>query len=344
MSLVSVIVPCYNEAETIALLLDAIRAQTIPQADIEVLIVDGRSTDATRDRIHNWRRAHPELDVKILDNPARAIPHALNIGIEAARGEFLIRLDAHCVPNSDYFERCLIQLRDGVADNVGGRWDIQPGGESWAARSIAVAASSPIAVGDAKYRYSEKAEYVDTVPFGSYRTAYLREMGGFDESLLSNEDYDLNVRIRRAGGKIWLDPSIRSVYFARSSFGALAKQYFRYGYWKVGMLRKDPRSIRLRQLAPPLLVLTVTVLLLLSFFSSRALTMLLLIAIFYLGSLFFVSIRAAGEKDDLRLLIGMPIATCVMHFCWGFGFLLHLFQLILKKLQAGLQTLRDKKF
>lgn len=336
---VSVIVPCFNEAGTIRLLLDAIAAQTYPIDDLEVLISDGRSTDATRETIRLWCASHPQLKVKIVDNPARVIPSALNRAIEAASGEFVVRLDAHCVPNPDYIERCVADLKDGKGENVGGRWDIQPGGKSWQARSIVAAVSSPIGVGDAKYRYSEDPGFVDTVPFGAYRRKTLEDLGGYDETLLTNEDYDLNVRIRQNGGKIYFDPAIRSVYFARPSFASLAKQYDRYGYWKVAMLEKSPKSIRLRQLAPPLFVLTLICLTVLSILQPFARSMLLLTGIFYIGALLYVSIRTAGKKDDLGLIVGMPIAVFIMHFFWGFGFLRH----IIKKLIRRFQQLRRPK-
>ena len=328
---VSVIVPCFNEAGTIRLLLDALFRQSYPLDLLEVLIADGRSSDRTREEIRLWAEDHPALRIRVVDNPERSIPAALNRAIEAARGDVVVRLDAHCVPNPDYIERCVSALTEGRGENVGGRWDIQPGGKRWAARSIAAAVSSPIGVGDAKYRYSEEGGTVDTVPFGAYRRETLEKLGGYDETLLSNEDYDLNVRIRNGGGKIYFDPAIRSVYFARPTFGALAKQYYRYGYWKVAMLAKAPKSLRWRQLLPPLFVFATGLLFLLSLFSETARTMLLLICIVYAGALFFVSIRTAGKKDDLGLIPGMPLAVITMHFSWGFGFLRHLAERIYRK-------------
>lgn len=321
---VSVIVPCFNEAGTIRLLLDAIDRQTYPRERIEVLIADGRSTDRTLEEIRSWTAAHPALSVRVVDNPDRIIPAGLNRAIEAAAGDVIVRLDAHCVPNPDYIERCAAALTAGTAENVGGRWDILPGGKNWAARSIAAAVSSPIGVGDAKYRYSETAGTVDTVPFGAYRRETLERLGGYDETLLSNEDYDLNVRIRNNGGRIYFDPAIRSIYFARGSFAALAKQYYRYGYWKVAMLAKAPKSLRWRQFLPPLFVLAFGLLILASLFSDPARSMLLLMCIIYAGALLFVSIRTAGRNDDLGLIPGMPLAVFTMHFCWGFGFLRHI--------------------
>lgn len=332
---VSVIVPCFNEERTIGLLLDALAGQTFPAEATEVLISDGRSTDRTRDVIRRWAEARAFPRVAVVDNPERNIPAALNRAIEASSGSIVIRLDAHCVPNPDYIERCAAALDAGTAENVGGRWDIRADGNGWQARSIAAAAASPIGAGDAKYRYSEAAGFVDTVPFGAFRRETLDRFGGYDESLLSNEDYDLNARIRSAGGKVFFDPAIRSVYFARRSFSSLGKQYFRYGYWKVAMLEKAPKSLRWRQLLPPLFVLCVLLLALMSLFWAEARALLLLTGIFYLGALLFVSIRSAGKKDDLGLIVGMPIAVSIMHFCWGGGFLFHAARRLFRRPRGG---------
>ena len=139
---------------------------------------------------------------------------------------------------------------------MGGIWDIQPQGKGWQARAIAAAAAHPFAVGDAYYRFTRAAQEVDTLPFGAFRKSLIERIGAFDEDLLTNEDYEFNVRLRKSGGRIWLDPAIRSVYFARSNLLDLARQYWRYGFWKVRMLRRHPNTIRWRQSLPPLFVLS----------------------------------------------------------------------------------------
>src|SRR5258706_16067064 len=262
---VSVIVPCYNEEKRIHFLLDAIFAQTYPRTQIDVTIADGHSSDRTREVITDFRRAHPDLHLRVVDNHAQSIPAALNHAIEASSGEIIIRLDAHSGPYPDYVERIVAALEAGKAQNVGGVWEIHPGAETWMAKSIAVAAAHPLGVGDALYRHAREAAYVDTVPFGAWRRTLLDKIGGYDESLLANEDYEFNARIRQAGGKIWLDPSIRSIYFARSTFGSLAKQYFRYGFWKWHMLRRYPGTLRWRQALPPLFVASLVVVIPLAF-------------------------------------------------------------------------------
>ena len=321
MTSVSVFVPCYNEEKTIRLLLEALHQQTYPLDCLEVVLADGMSGDETRRRIAQFQTEHPQLTVRVVDNPKRNIPAGLNRAIEAARGDILIRMDAHSVPARDYVARCVEALETGKGENVGGVWEIRPGGDGWVARSIAAAAAHPLGVGDALYRYTTQASYVDTVPFGAFRRETLIGQGKYDESLLSNEDYELNTRIRKNGGRIWLDPQIRSVYFARSSFGALARQYFRYGFWKLRMLRRYAETLRPRQALPPLFVLSLIGLLGLGLVLPLARILLLIEVVVYLIALLAGAVPVALRKKDLALVAGVPCAITVMHLSWGSGFL-----------------------
>lgn len=316
---VSVIVPCYNEQDTIGLLLEAVSRQTYPLASIEVIISDGLSTDQTLQVIASFQNSNPQLRVRIVENPRRSIPSALNRAIEAAQGEILVRLDAHSVPQADYVERCVAALEGGLGDNVGGVWDIRPGGQGWMARSIAAAASNRLAVGDARYRYTTEPGAVDTVPFGAFRKSLVEQVGYFDETLLTNEDYEFNARIRQKQGTIWLDPAIRSVYFARDDLGKLARQYWRYGYWKQKMLRRYPQTLRWRQVLPPAFILNLASFFILSFFSRLVLWLTLAEILVYAGALCLAGIYTALKRRDAALAAGVPAAIAVMHFSWGAG-------------------------
>ncbi len=318
---VSVIVPCYNEEKRIRFLLDAIFAQTYPRTHLDVTVADGNSSDRTRELIATFQRTHPDLRLKVVDNRAKTIPSALNCAIKASSGEIIIRLDAHSGPYPDYVERVVSALEAGKAQNVGGVWEIHPSAETWTAKSIAVAAAHPLGVGDALYRHAQEAAYVDTVPFGAWQRVLLDKIGGYDESLLANEDYEFNARIRRSGGKIWLDPSIRSIYFARSTFTALAKQYFRYGFWKWHMLRRYPGTLRWRQALPPLFVANLLGGVLLALFSPVFRWFLLLELIAYFGILGLFALRPALRRREIFLIFGLPLAIMVMHVSWGGGFL-----------------------
>ncbi len=219
---VSIIVPCYNEETTILHLLDAVLAQTYPRAQMELVISDGMSTDLTRDVVAGFQKEHADLAVRVVENSARTIPSGLNQAIRESRGEIIVRLDAHSMPIPEYVERCVAAHEAGMGDNVGGVWEIRAGAPTWVANAISFAAAHPLGVGDAMYRLNAKAGAVDTVPFGSFRRSLIEKIGAFDETLLANEDYEFNTRVRESGGTVWLDPSIRSVYFSRSTFGKLA--------------------------------------------------------------------------------------------------------------------------
>ena len=318
---VTVIVPCYNEQETIHLLLDSLCNQTYPVNDFEVVIADGMSSDRTREVITDFKCAQPHLDVRVVDNPQRTIPAGLNRALAAAQGKWIIRLDAHSIPQPDYIERSILALQQGLGENVGGVWEIRPFGNSAQARAIAAVASHPLAVGDAHYRFGTRPQLTDTVPFGAYERSYIAQLGGYDEELLTNEDYELNTRIRAQGGRIWLDPAIRTVYFARPNLGALWRQYWRYGYWKARMLRRNPHSLRWRQVIPPLFALGLGILGLLAMFWRPARYGLASIVLIYVGVLLVAGLQIAWKKKDISILPIAPLAIAVMHLAWGTAFL-----------------------
>jgi glycosyltransferase involved in cell wall biosynthesis len=318
---VSIVVPCYNEEGTIGSLLEAILTQTFPRHEMEVVIADSLSRDRTREVISDFGRAHPDLALRIVENAHRTIPSSLNLAIREARGEFLIRLDAHSIPIPEYVERCVQDIRAGKGANVGGVWKIQPGGSGWIARGIAVAASHPLGAGDALYRLGAPAGPVDTVPFGAFRRQLLDQVKGFDETLLTNEDYEFNVRIRRSGGVVWLDPQIVSTYFARATLRDLAAQYWRYGYWKCRMLLRYPSSIRWRQALPPLFLLGMLCMAVGALFWMPALRALVLVACLYLVAVLAAGIAMGVRARDGLLIVGSPLALATMHLAWGSGFL-----------------------
>lgn len=318
---VSLIVPCFNEQARISQLLDAIRVQTYPLDKIEVVIADGMSDDGTRDAIQDYASQHPEMTIQLIDNSQRIIPAALNIAIKAAKGDVIIRLDAHSAPRPDYVERCLAVLEETGAANAGGLWEIQPGAETWMARAIAAAASHPLGAGDARYRISGEPGPVDTVPFGAFRREWLEKVGPFNEELLTNEDYEYNVRIRKAGGVVWFDPSIRSIYFARSDLRSLAHQYWRYGYWKVRMLQRFPGRLRWRQALPPIFVLSTVILVALAFLFPLSRLLLTVQLGAYLLVTTFAGLLESIRRKDMGLILGFPPAIWTMHFSWGSGFL-----------------------
>ena len=316
----SIIVPCYNEAETIGWLLEALARQDYGRSRFEVVVVDGMSGDSTREAVRQAAEAFRGLTVRIVDNPARTIPAALNRGLAAARADILIRLDAHSVPDADYVRRCVETLTATGAANAGGVWEIEPWGIGWIPRAIARAAAHPLGAGDARYRIRGLAGPVETVPFGAFRREWVRRVGGFDERLLANEDYEFNHRLQRAGGVVWFDPSIRSTYYARSNLADLWRQYTRYGYWKARMLLHHPRSLRWRQALPALFVLLTLAGLGAAAWWPPAIT---LLAIEW-GAYAVVLLAAAGveaiRRSAVSMIPGLPLAWGTMHLAWGTAF------------------------
>jgi cellulose synthase/poly-beta-1,6-N-acetylglucosamine synthase-like glycosyltransferase len=318
---VSIIIPCFNEQSTICGLLEAVYAQTFPRTDLELTIADGMSTDGTRAKITAFADSHPDLRIAVVDNLKRNIPAGLNQALKESTGDIIIRLDAHSMPYPNYIERCVADLEADLGENVGGVWEIHSGAETWLAKSIAFAAAHPLGVGDALYRHSEKSTSVDTVPFGAFKRELLALVGFFDETLLTNEDYEFNARIRKAGGKVWLDPSIRSIYFARSTLAGLAKQYFRYGFWKWRMLHRYPTTLRWRQGLPPLFVLSLLGLGITGLFLPQFWVLLAAEIIVYAIVLTVAGLAASIKQKSFLLFFGLPLAISFMHLTWGAGFL-----------------------
>jgi glycosyltransferase involved in cell wall biosynthesis len=261
---IAVVVPCRNEARHLATLLDAVAAQTRRPDD--VIIVDDGSTDGSADVARRWADER-HVPVRVIRGPGRGPAGAVNAGIVATTADIIVRLDGHSVPERSYVDCCLKALMGADAATgehavplgvVGGVWNVAPGAGTGMAHAIAAVVSHPIGSGGARYRHPDRAgagpQVVETVPFGAFRRDVWTQLGGFDESLEVNEDFDFNYRARRAGYAVVLDPAIRATYFARPTVATLARQYFRYGFWKRQMLAKDARAIHWRQIPPVLLV------------------------------------------------------------------------------------------
>ncbi|MBN1536551.1 MAG: glycosyltransferase family 2 protein [Anaerolineales bacterium] len=318
---VSVVIPIYNEEATIRLLLDAIYNQTYPRKDIQVVLSDGMSTDSTREVINRFASEKSDMDIIIVDNPKRNIPSALNRAIENAEGDLIVRLDAHSVPYPNYIELCVNDIESGRGDNVGGRWEINPGADTWQAKSIALAAAHRLGVGDARYRVGGEAKIVETVPFGAFRKTLIDKVGWYNEQLLTNEDYEYNVRIAKAGGKVWFNPAICSKYFARATFKDLARQYWRYGYWKGKMVQRYPDTLRWRQILPPVFVSSLVCFFILGWFFPLARLAFTAEAGLYLMILLLAGFQKAFSMKNWKLIIGIPTAISTMHLSWGTSFL-----------------------
>ena len=245
---VTVIMPVRNEAEYIEKSLGAVLEQDYPPDLMEVIISDGMSTDGTRDIVRSFESNRH--NIFLIDNPGKIVPAGLNKAINQAKGEIIIRVDGHCEIESTYVRRCVKHLLKGGIDAVGG--PIETIGENNISEAIAIGMSSNFGVGGSAFRtIKNKEAFVDTVAFPAYPKRTIEKCGLFDEELVRNQDDEYNYRLRELGGKILLSPDIKSKYYGRSSLKALWRQYFQYGYWKVRVMQKHPRQMRLRHFVPP---------------------------------------------------------------------------------------------
>ncbi|MGH8894508.1 MAG: glycosyltransferase family 2 protein, partial [Actinomycetes bacterium] len=246
--LVTVLVPCRNEEASIGPCLESVLAQTY--RNLQVVVVDGCSTDGTLQLLDALRRRDPRVEVCVVER--RSIPAALNVGLAAARGTWLVRVDGHSTIPADYVDRATARLREGRWAGVGGRKDGV--GRTPAGRAISAVMASRFGVGNSTYHHGTTACEVDHVPFGAYSVERARAIGGWDERLTANEDYEFDYRLRKAGGALLFDPMLRIDWQTRQSTRDLARQYYRYGRGKADVAALHPRSLSPRHLAPPAFV------------------------------------------------------------------------------------------
>ncbi len=319
---VSVIMPIRNEREFITQTLCAVLSQDYPQNRFEVIVVDGMSTDGTREIVKTLTQG--KINAHVLDNPALTVPFALNQGIRASRGDVIFRVDGHTVIEADYLRRSLQVLEETGADDVGG--PMRAVGTSFVARAISIAVSSPFGVGGAWFRYANRAGWTDTVWLGAYRRDVFDRVGYFDEELSRNQDDEFDFRLVRAGGRIWLDPQIRSIYYSRPTLAALWQQYFDYGYWKVRVVQKHRRPASWRHVVPAFLVMGLTFSPVLFVLSAWPVSW--LIPLLYLCFLLFGS-AAAASKSGWRYGFVLPLAFATIHLAYGAGFWVGIFRSII---------------
>ncbi len=315
--IVTVIMPVRNEAGFIRESLSAVVNQDYPSDRMEVIVVDGMSTDETRSVVHQMQAQHPNL--RLIDNPGKIVPTGLNLALAQAQGEIIVRVDGHCVIRPDYIRNCVEYLRRENVDGVGG--PMETIGENRTSQAIALAMSSPFGVGGSSFRTVQDREmFVDTVAFPAYRRETIQKVGMFDEELIRNQDDEYNYRLREMGGRILMTPEIRSRYYSRGSFSSLWRQYFQYGYWKVRVMQKHPLQMSLRQFIPPLFVTTLIVLSLLSPFLFAARLLLALTVGTYIAANLGAAFITASKKG-WRYFLYLPVAFAALHISYGAGFL-----------------------
>jgi glycosyltransferase involved in cell wall biosynthesis len=316
--LVSIIVPCRNEADHIDRFLDCLFRQKLPAgAEIEVLLADGWSDDGTRERIESRRWLNPQL--RIIDNPKKIVSAGLNAAIGEARGEVIIRMDVHTIYARDYIAECLRALCDSGADNVGGPW--VAAGSSYLSKAIALAFASRFVSGGGRAHNPRYEGCLDTVYLGCWRRETFDKYGLFDEELVRSQDNELNLRIERGGGKIWQTPRIRSRYTPRSSLRQLFRQYVQYGYWKVRVIGKHKMPASPRQLVPGGFLACLLLLAAASPFSDWAWQLLAGLVVLYTATSVAFSVTLCGSRSRMRYLPVMPAVFAAYQFGFGYGFL-----------------------
>jgi glycosyltransferase involved in cell wall biosynthesis len=275
-----------------------------------VLVADGMSDDGTRAILDRYAAREPRI--RVIDNPSRAVPAGLNAAIRDARGEIILRMDAHTSYAPDYVRCCVETLRATGAANVGGPARTKPRGY-WG-RAIAAAYHSPVACGGARFHDPNYEGWADTVPYGCWRRSTLLEIGLFDETLVRNQDDELNLRLSRAGGRIWQSPAIVSWYQPRATLRRLFQQYFQYGFWKVAVIRKHRIPASWRHLVPVTFVAATVLLPIVSVTLWAA-----MLAAYFLAIL-AASVHAASH-EGWDLLPALPVVFAAYHFSYGSGFL-----------------------
>jgi glycosyltransferase involved in cell wall biosynthesis len=315
---VSVILPIRNESDFIERSLGAVLNQSYPADQFEVLIADGMSTDDTRAIVSRMAAEHPSTSVTVLDNPRCIVPTGFNLALARARGEVILRVDGHTIIAGDYIEECVRALRLSRADNVGGRMDAVS--ETPFGRAVAIATSSRFGVGGARFHYSNKEEWVDTVYLGAWPRSVFEWNGLFDEELVRNQDDEFNYRLLKRGGRILLTPRIQSRYYARSTPRGLFRQYAQYGFWKVRVMQKHLKEMRVRQFVPPLFVATLAVLAALTPFVPVSKWLLAGVLAAYAVAALVSSVRT-GDRDSWPLVLVLPLTFLMLHMSYGLGFL-----------------------
>lgn len=309
--LVTVVIPAYNEECFIDACLDAVRAQSY--RDLQIVVIDGGSTDDTVSVVK--RHQAEDERIELLHNPRRTITTSLNLALAHARGRWLVRVDAHSTVGPAYIRLVVARLREARWGGVGGRKD--GAGITPAGRAIAAAMASPFGVGGSTYHHGTKTREVDHIPFGAYPVELVRSLGGWDERLVANEDFEFDHRLRQAGLALLFDPQIVINWRCRQSIRDLYRQYWRYGSGKVDVAFLHPESLRPRHVLVPAFAAYAAIAGVIALRRPR--WSLMMIAPYALG-LSVASVWTARSLDSAADRIRVAPAFLAMHLGWGGGF------------------------
>ena len=327
---VSVICPVFNEEKLLEACILSIIEQDYPLDSMEVLFVDGRSTDRTREIIQRYMEQYDFI--KLLDNPERIVPYALNRGLEAAKGEVIMRLDGHCTYPTNYISELVRYLYQLNADNVGGVWNTQPAKDTPMCQTIALASSHPFGVGGSMHKIgASKIIETDTVPFGCYKREVFEKTGPFDTDLVRNQDDEFNGRLLNLGGKIYLIPQVIINYTARDTLCKARKMYYQYGLYKPLVNKKLGAPATVRQFFPLLFLFGIVLGGILSIFIPFVLHIYTTVLLLYLFIGIVVGSMSAIRAHQPLIALLMPYVFFNIHMSYGIGYLVGIFNVIGKR-------------
>jgi succinoglycan biosynthesis protein ExoA len=317
--LVSIIIPCRNEEKFIGSCLNSVLTTDYPKQRLEVMVVDGMSDDRTRDVVEFYARTNH--CVRLLDNPQRYTPFAVNIGIVGARGEIIMCMGAHARYPADYVSKCVAYLENYEADNVGGMMRTEPTADTMVAKSIAYVMSHRFGAGTATFRSgANHPKWVDTVFGGCYRRSVFEKIGYFNETLIKTQDREFNQRLRDAGGKILFAPDIQCSYYARGTLREFAKHLFQGGLWAFyGNRLGGRRFISPRNFVPLMFVCSIAVLAVTVPIVPSAGFLLATIVLSYTLSAIACALPFAAKERDARYLVIVPVLFSLAHIVYGIG-------------------------
>ena len=316
--------PVFNEAEYIDKCVQSLLTQDYALTSMEWIFVDGSSTDNTVQKLEGYQKQYPEL-IKIKNNPNKIVPCAMNIGIAESKGKYVVRLDAHADYKTDYIAKCVYYLESSEADNVGGVAETKARG--FCGNCIAKMLSSRFGVGNSEFRTNGKSGYVDTVPFGAFRREIFSNYGGYDERLVRNQDNELNYRIRKNGGKIFLSDDIHFSYYCRDSVKGISDMAKKNGMWNVITMKLCPGAMGMRHFVPLVFVLSIAGLSL-SGFASGIFWWLLAVELgVYLSFGIFFSFRLADTVQEFFMIL---LLFPIFHVSYGIGSLKGIIKLFSK--------------
>jgi cellulose synthase/poly-beta-1,6-N-acetylglucosamine synthase-like glycosyltransferase len=319
--LVSVVIPMYNEGEIIEQCIGSVLNQNYPGRQTEIIVVDGGSTDDSREKVENLKELHP--NISLYDNPKQTSSSGLNVGVMHAKGDVIIILGAHALMDREFIRLNISYLREKNVKCVGGTTvNI---GKTYTQQAIGLAMNSPFGLSSAPYRYCQKPRFVDTVIYASYRRELFDEVGLFNEEGLISDDAELNWRIREAGHRIFYTPEIKSYYYPRRSLGKLFRQIFRYGILRVNVVKEHIGSIKLAHLVPSVFIISLLGSLALSLLDQRALYLFFSILGVYVLFILLATLHACLKKS-WRYFPMLPLIFAVLHISFGLGFIVGIFK------------------